>query len=114
MNPFEFLEDAGVEQPAALRRDLRVRVLNCSESGCLIETTRSLPVGMVAALHSMFGDRALEDIVRVVRCEAVEGTAGVYRAAAQFLVTAPPDPRSLRYLIGREAAAVPTWSETER
>ena len=114
MNRFEFLEDAGAEQPAALRRNVRVRVLNCSASGCLIETKRSLPVGMVASLQSTFGDRTLEDIVRVVRCEAVEGTAAVYRVAAQFLVTAPPDPGSLRYLIGREAAAVPNWSETER
>ena len=114
MNRFEFLEDAGAEMPAALRRDVRVRVINCSASGCLIETTRPLPVGVVAALHSTFGHRELEDVVRIVRCEALDGTAAVYRVAAQFLATAAPDPRSLRYLVARETASMPEWSEAER
>jgi hypothetical protein len=113
-NPFEFLTDAGSDQPAALRQDVRVRVLNCSASGCLVETTRPVAPGTVGALRSMFGDRELEDLVHVVRCEAVQNGRGSYRVAAQFLMTGPADVRSLRYLVGREAAAMPGWSETER
>ena len=97
-NRFDFLQDTGGAQPMALRRDVRVRVLNCSASGCLIETTRPIPVGLVGALRSTFGERELEDIVRIVRCEAAEGTRAVYHVAAQFLMTAPPDPRSLSAL----------------
>jgi hypothetical protein len=113
-NRFEFLSGAGTEQPAALRRDVRVRVVNCSASGCLIEMARPVRVGMVGALRSTFGDRELEDVVRVVRCEPAEGNDDIYRVAVQFLVTAPPHPHSLRYVAAREAASMPAWSDTER
>ena len=62
----------GFEQPhtsntqiAALTKELRVRVLNCSASGCLVETNGTIAVGTVAILKVAFGGSEFEDTVQV-------------------------------------------------
>lgn len=91
-------------EPAVLMKDVRVRVLNCSAAGCLVETAKPIPVGTVATLRITLSEREFADTVRVVRCQAIQG-AVVYHVAAEFLSTAPPYAGSLRYLMRRE------WSE---
>ena len=88
---------------AILGRDLHVRVLNCSASGCLVETTSRLEVGTIATLTvTIHGDEFADD-VQVVRCQPIEGTGGLFHVGAQFIWMANPRPRSLRQVIRRSA-----------
>jgi hypothetical protein len=81
---------------AVLTKQLRVHVLNCSSSGCLIETRSRLDVGTIASLRiSWEGEEFVEEL-RVVRCRQIEGAGSVYHVAVEFLWTAPPGSRSLR------------------
>ena len=54
-------------------RELRARIINISESGCLIETRRRLEVGTVGTLQLQLGTGEFRDDFEVVRCQAVEG-----------------------------------------
>ena len=87
---------------ATLATDIRVRVLNVSAAGCLLETNRELEIGTVATLRLTFAGGDFEDTVQVVRCQEIKGAA-VYQVGTTFLTTAAPSIESLRYLIRREA-----------
>jgi PilZ domain-containing protein len=87
---------------AALATDIRIRVLNVSAAGCLVETQRQLEVGTVATLRLTFAGGDFEDTVQVVRCQEIKGAA-VYQVGTTFLTTAAPSVESLRYLIRRES-----------
>jgi hypothetical protein len=84
-----------------LTTELRVRVLNGSATGCLVESTRALDVGTVAGLSVMLLGREYDDEVQITRCQSIAG-AGVFHIAMQFLSTLPPYAGSLRYAIHRE------------
>jgi hypothetical protein len=100
-------EAGGVhETVGALSKDIRVRVLNCSPVGCLLESNSPVAVGTVAALSVMFGDREFADSVQVVRCQSIGSTRGIYHLGAEFLTTAPPYAGSLRYAMRREGEAL--------
>jgi hypothetical protein len=71
-----------------LTREMRVRVLNCSPTGCLLETDLHLDVGTIASIQVNVDGRELADDVRVVRCQLIAG-AGVYHVGAEFLWTGP-------------------------
>lgn len=86
----------------ALATDIRVRLLNVSAAGCLVETQRQLEVGTVATLRLTFAGGDFEDTVQVVRCQEIKGAA-VYQVGTTFLTTAAPSAESLRYLIRRES-----------
>ena len=86
----------------ALATDVRVRLLNVSGAGCLVETKRPLEVGTVATLRLTFAGGDFEDTVQVVRCQEIKG-ASVYQVGTAFLTTAAPSVESLRYLIRRES-----------
>ena len=86
----------------ALATDIRVRLLNVSAAGCLVETQRQLEVGTVATLRLTFAGGDFEDTVQVVRCQEIKG-ASVYQVGTTFLTTAAPSVESLRYLIRRES-----------
>jgi hypothetical protein len=98
---------------AGLTTDLRVRVLNCGPSGCLVETTRALPVGSVARLRITFSGGDFEDTVQVVRCQEITGAGAVYHVGTEFLTTTPPSVESLRYLIRRETGQLGGWLLTQ-
>ena len=87
---------------ASLATDIRIRVLNVSAAGCLVETQRQLEVGTVATLRLTFAGGDFEDTVQVVRCQEIKGAA-VYQVGTTFLTTAAPSIESLRYLIRRES-----------
>ena len=86
-------------EPARLIHDSHVRVLNCSATGCLLETTHPVPVDTVATLQVSFGGMPFEDVVQVVRCEAISEDGNLYHLGAKFLSVAPAYGGSLRYLV---------------
>jgi hypothetical protein len=94
---------------ARLIQECRVRVLNCSAAGCLLETTRPAAVRSVAMLHVSFGGRIFEDAVEVVRCGAISEGLRIHHVAARFLSIAPPYAGSLRYLIRTEISELTGW-----
>ena len=88
-----------------LGKELRVRVLNCSPSGCLVETNSRLEVGTIASLSvTLEGDEFADD-VQVVRCQQIEGAASVFHVGAQFLWMATPTRHSLRQMIRQTTGA---------
>jgi hypothetical protein len=89
-----------------LGKELSVRVLNCSPSGCLIETHTRLDVGTVASLRMTLQGEEFVDDVQVVRCQPIEGAGPVFHVGAQFLWTGTPSPRSLRQVMRRAIARV--------
>lgn len=98
---------------ATLTTDLRIRVLNCSGAGCLLESTQALDVGTIAQLRITFSNGDFEDTVQVVRCQPITGGPGVYHIGTTFLATTPPSLESLRYFIRRETGSVGGWLRLE-
>jgi len=87
-----------------LGKELRVRVVNCSPSGCLVETSSRIEVGAIATLRVIVqGDEFVDD-VQVVRCQEIEGAGSLFHVGAQFLWTATPTQRSLRQIMRRAGA----------
>ena len=89
---------------AVLTRDVRVRIINCSSSGCLVETGVRLEVGTVGSLRLVLDGDEFTDEVRVVRCQPIEGAGSVHHVGAEFLWTLPPDRQSLRLAMRRAAS----------
>jgi hypothetical protein len=69
----------------ALARHVRVRVVNVSTRGCLVESSSRLEVGTVGMLEVEIQGRRQVEVIRV--CHAVErrGHGTPYLAGVQFL-----------------------------
>lgn len=91
---------------ASLTTDIRVRVLNVSAAGCLIETRRALEIGSVATLSINVAGANFEDTVQIVRCQEITGAGAIFHLGATFLTTAAPSIESLRYLFRRQSDSV--------
>lgn len=100
---FDVKHRAQRQEVASLTTDIRVRVLNISDAGCLIETRRALEVGSVATLRINFAGGDFEDTVQIVRCQELTGAGPVFHLGATFLTTAAPSIESLRYMIRRQS-----------
>jgi hypothetical protein len=85
---------------AVMAREIPVRLVNCSSSGCLLEVGSPIEIGRVASLRLAFEGQDFADDLQVVRCLQIEGSSS-YHAGAEFLWTAAPSPQSLRSGIGR-------------
>jgi PilZ domain len=94
------------DEVAALTKDIRVRVLNVSAAGCLIETRRALDIGSVATLRINFAGGDFEDTVQIVRCQEITGAGTTFHLGASFLTTAAPSIESLRYLLRRRSDSI--------
>lgn len=103
---FDARNRAKRQEVASLTTDMRVRVLNISGAGCLIETRRALEVGIVATLRINFAGGDFEDTVQIVRCQEITGAGPVFHLGAAFLTTAAPSIESLRYLIRRQSGPI--------
>jgi hypothetical protein len=91
---------------AVLHRDLSIRLVNGSASGCLLETPSPMEVGTIGSLRVTWqGEVRIED-VRVVRCHRVPGGSR-YHVGVQFLGTARTA-LSLRRALWRAADTLPT------
>ena len=77
------------ERSAVLMRELRARIIDISEAGCLIEIRRRMEVGTVGALQLQLGAGEFRDDFEVVRCQAVEGARSLYHVGLRFLWTTP-------------------------
>jgi hypothetical protein len=78
-----------LERPATLTRELAVRVIDLSASGCLVESGRRMEVGTIGTLLVRLGDEECEDDVEVVRCDAVKGVPNLYHVGVRLLWTTP-------------------------
>jgi hypothetical protein len=88
------------DQLGVLTRDRQVRLLNCSVSGCLLETNCRLPVGATASVRVSIDGRELRDDIQVVRCQPIAGAGDTYHVGAQFLWMQPLVRESLRRALG--------------
>ena len=86
-----------------LARDFHTRILNCSPTGCLLETSSPIEVGTVGHLRFFVDGREFGDDVEVVRCQGIEGAGPLFQIGVRFLWTIVPGKDSLRYAL-REPA----------
>jgi hypothetical protein len=84
-----------------LGRDVTVRMLNVSGSGCLVESASPIEPGTTGVLSLRFDGQEYSDPVRITRCQQIEGAGATYRMGAEFLWTAAPGERSLRRVASR-------------
>jgi hypothetical protein len=96
---------------AVLTRDLPVRLLNCSASGCLVETSVRLDVSSVASLTLNFDGRHFTDDVVVAWCKAIAGSDTRYHVGLKFVWTAAATPNTLRMMAHQLVAGVSTGAE---
>jgi len=93
------------DQLGIISKEFHLHLLNCSSSGCLLETTSRIEIGTVGTLRlNLAGDEFSEE-VQVVRCQQIAGAGSVYHVGATFLWTASPASGSLRRAMRRRAAA---------
>ena len=97
------------DELGALTCELRVRVLNGSATGCLVECSRALMVGTVAGLRVNLLGREYDDQVQVTRCQSIAGAGNIFHIAMEFLSTTPPYAGSLRYAFHRELGQLGGW-----
>jgi hypothetical protein len=83
---------------AVLTRELRARLLNCSASGCLVETNVRLEPSTVASLTLHFNGRHFSDDVLVAWCKAISGGDSRYQVGLRFIWTAVAAPNTLRMM----------------
>jgi hypothetical protein len=95
---------------AVLGRDVTVRLLQISRSGCLLESADVLPIGVVAALSVEIEGRRYSDEVRVLRSQRVAGGGERHMVGVEFLWLRLPGKESLRSY----AAALSTSSTHPR
>jgi hypothetical protein len=95
-----------VDRLAVLTRDLRVRLLNCSASGCLVETNVRLDVSTVASLTLNVDGRHFSDDVLVAWCKAIAGGDARYLVGLRFVWTASAAPNTLRMMAHQLVADV--------
>ena len=81
---------------AVLARDFQARIVNCSPSGCLLETNARLEVGTIGTLRFTIDGRELADDIQIVRCQPIEGAGSLYQVGARFLLTAWSEKGTLR------------------
>jgi hypothetical protein len=86
---------------AVLGREVPVRLVDISASGCLLESSSRLEVGTHGMLRVIYDNQEFADDVRIMRCQAFSGSSTLYHAGAEFLWTAPPRDRSLRLVLPR-------------
>ena len=110
---FDVREKAPRHEVASVSTDIRVRVLNVSAAGCLIETRRPLEVGSVATLRINFAGGDFEDTVQIVRCHEITGAGTTFHLGATFLTTAAPSKRIWTWRSAwRSGAALPSGGKS--
>ena len=91
------------EGVGVLARDIGVRLLNCSASGCLLESRIRMEVGPVGALRLTLPDRELDAQIVVVRCQQIEGAGSRFHVGARFLGLMPPTGATVRRVLGHSS-----------
>ena len=92
---------------AVLAREVPVRLVDISGSGCRLESAHRIEVGTTGTVRVRFEGVDYFDDVRVMRCVAFDGSSSLYQAGAEFLWTTRPAEQSLRRIVPRlEAGAL--------
>ena len=99
---------------AVLMRELGIRVLNVSTSGCLIESHGWIEVGTIGTLKVKLGTEECTDDIEVVRCEAVRGAETVYHVGVRLLRRSPRHARSIRQAVARHEREFERWKTPTR
>lgn len=102
------------ERLAVLTRELFVRVLNVSASGCLVESDREVRVGTFGRLRLQLGSDEYVDDIEVVRCQIVRNAGVVFHIGMRFLWTRPRHARSIRHAIDSCVVELFAMPETTR
>lgn len=89
------------ELMGVLARDVDVRLLNVSASGCLVESRQRVEAGTAGTLRLHTGADEYCDDVLVTRCHEVQGAGATYHLGVEFLWTTPPGGGSLRRVATR-------------
>lgn len=87
-------------------RDIAVRVLDASASGCLVESHEPLPEGAVGMLEVTGDGGRTGEPLRIGRSTVIAGGATRFRAGAQFLPLGAPGPASVRNQLARLEVAL--------
>lgn len=82
---------------AVLARDFQARIVNCSPSGCLLETNTRIEVGTIGTLRFIIDGQELADDVQIVRCQPIEGAGSLFQVGARFVLTSPSRKGTLRW-----------------
>jgi hypothetical protein len=84
---------------AVLGREVPVRLVDISGSGCLLESSNRIEQGTTGTLRVTFEGLEYSDDVRIMRCRPCEGSSTLYHVGAEFLWTTSPGDRSLRRIL---------------
>ena len=84
---------------AVLGRDIAVRLMDISNSGCLLQSETRLAEGTTGTLRLSYGGVDYVDDVRIMRCQIPNGGDSWFRLGAQFLWTTTPGEHSLRRVV---------------
>lgn len=84
---------------AVLGRDVRVRLVDVSNSGCLIHSESRLAEGTTGTLRVTFDGAEYADDVRIMRCRPSNTADQWFELGAEFLWTSHPGAGSLRRII---------------
>lgn len=90
-----------------LTRETRVRLMNISASGCLVESNSRLDPGISGALTIRVNGETYADDVRITRVQQVQGAGATWQIGAEFLWTSRPGLASLRRLVSRLRQVLP-------
>jgi len=80
-----------------LGRDLPIRLLDISASGCSFEINGRLETGWIGRVHVSFLGEEYSDLVRITRCDPSKGS--LHKAGAEFFLMPPPGPKALRRVV---------------
>jgi hypothetical protein len=84
-----------------LTREVRVRLVNISGSGCLVELSAQVETGVTGVLKVEIDGEQYADDIRVARVQRVHGSSATWHVGAEFLWTTYPGSRSLRRVASR-------------
>jgi PilZ domain len=98
------MRQKAADSTAVLTREVSVRVVDVSASGCLLETSQRLRVGTVGRLKTTFGRAEYAEDFEVVRCESIDRATSIFHIGVRFLWTSPRGPGSIRYAVSVHAA----------
>jgi pilus assembly protein Flp/PilA len=76
-----------------------LRAIEISRTGCLLESSRRIEAGTTGELRLKIDRRTYTEIVKVTRCQRLEGAAASYRLGVEFLSTRRLSSSSLRYAV---------------
>ena len=105
--------DVATEIPAALTRNVPVRVLAVDAGGALLESRTPLSPGTTGRVHVRIDGQGYGESARVTRCVLLQGAGTVYHAGVEFIGDEPAGPQSLRVVLRAAIVAAAVFAGEE-